>query len=83
MLKSARLLLKLSLPVGMTVLALLVGPAVPKAAAACHYYGYIDDIYTDATKTEWCGTYNSCTRTYYGCRTGYRTTEVTICNCGL
>lgn len=80
--KYFRPFLKLCLPLGMTTLAFLVGPAVPEAAAACPTrYGYFDDIYTDPGKTEWCGSYNSCTDTHYGCLSGYRQTEIIICGC--
>lgn len=73
--------LRLALPVTLLALAFFAGPAVPEASAGCWYYGYIDDFYTDASRSEWCGNYNSCTRTYFGCRTAYRTTETTICYC--
>ena len=73
--------LRLALPVTLLVLAFFAGPAVPDASAACWFYGYIDEFYTDSTYSVPCGTYNSCTRTYSGCRTTYRLTETTICYC--
>ena len=42
-------------------------------------FGYYDTIYTDSSKTEECGSYNSCTNTHTGCSTPYRTTEIIVC----
>jgi len=49
------------------------------SANALWHYGYYDTIYTDASKTEECGFYDSCTNTHGGCSTPYRDTEVVIC----
>jgi hypothetical protein len=49
------------------------------SANAARKFGYFDTIYTDATKTEECGYYNSCTNTHSGCSTPYRTTEIIVC----
>ncbi|HEY9421646.1 MAG TPA: hypothetical protein VIW92_09540 [Thermoanaerobaculia bacterium] len=72
--------LRLAVPMALLVLAVFAGPAAPEASA-CSYYGYIDEYYTDSTYSVPCGSYNSCTRTYSGCRTSYRLTETTICYC--
>jgi hypothetical protein len=69
--------LKLSLPFVLLLIAFST-PVVRPAYAIC-YYSYFDTIYTDATKSEPCGTYDSCTRTYDGCITPYRTTEIGFC----
>lgn len=49
------------------------------SANAARKFGYYDTIYTDSTKTEECGSYNSCTNTRTGCQTPYRTTEIIVC----
>lgn len=49
------------------------------SASSARKFGYYDTIYTDSTKTEECGSYNSCTNTRTGCQTPYRTTEIIVC----
>jgi len=67
--------------IGLVAVSVGVGTAVagrPALSPAWHY-GYYDTIYTDASKTEECGSYNSCTNTRSGCSTPYRYTETIIC----
>jgi hypothetical protein len=71
--------LRLGLPFGVLLLALSLPAAKPAQALGTCYYSYYDTIYTDSTKSEPCGSYDSCTRTYDGCITPYRTTEIGIC----
>jgi hypothetical protein len=75
---SLKRFLRLGLPFGLLLLAFSLPTVRPAYAELC-YYSYYDTIYTDATKSEPCGSYDSCTRTYDGCITPYRTTEIGFC----
>jgi hypothetical protein len=54
-----------------------------QAANAAARYGYYDTWYTDASFSEECGFYNSCTGQRVGCQyTGHKTTEIFVCSDG-
>jgi hypothetical protein len=63
----------------LTVALLPPGTVTPPAHATFCEWAYYDTIYTDSTKTEECGSYDSCTNTRDGCQTPYRTTEIYYC----
>jgi len=53
----------------------------PKAAAAAlrRSFGLLYTYYTDSTKENECGNYNTCTHVQVGCSTPYRDIEPIIC----